>query len=300
VESLPLARELLNAQEYWRVKGLRADVVILNEHPADYLDEVQRLLSALMQEPPWVGWVGKPGGTFLLRGEGMPEQDRQLLSAVAKVVLPGDLGDLVSQLERRPSWVYGEHDVPRSATLNAPAPAFTPVPVPPLVMENGLGGFTPDGREYVVVLDGDRETPLPWSNVLANPVFGTIVSTAGSAFTWAGNSRENRLTPFANDPLTDPTGEAFYLRDDESGAVWGATPAPLPRAADGRWVIRHTAGITRYQHAVDGMTQELAVFVAPDEPVKLAVLTLTNTAAVRRRISAFVYVEWYLGPTRGV
>ena len=184
-------------------------------------------------------------------------------------------------------------------TLDAPEPASTPVPVPPLVMENGLGGFTRDGREYVVVLDGERETPLPWSNVLANPAFGTIVSSSGSAFTWAGNSRENRLTPFANDPLTDPTGEAFYLRDDESGAVWGATPGPLPRRADGgRWVIRHAAGVTRYQHAVAGVQQELAIFVAPEDPVKLAVLTLTNTTEVRRRISVFGYVEWCLGPPR--
>ena len=110
-------------------------------------------------------------------------------------------------------------------------------------MENGIGGFTPDGREYVVVLEGDRETPLPWSNVLANPEFGTMVSASGSAFTWAENSRENRLTPFANDPLSDPTGEAIYLRDEETGAVWGATPGPLPRRADGgRWVVRHAAG----------------------------------------------------------
>ena len=143
-----------------------------------------------------------------------------------------------------------------------------PVPVPALVMENGLGGFTPDGREYVVVLEGERETPLPWSNVLANPASARSSSSAGSAFTWAGNSRENRLTPFANDPLTDPTGEAFFLRDEDTGAVWGATPAPLPRRPDGgRWVIRHGAGVTRYQHAVAGLTQELAVFVAPDDPV---------------------------------
>ena len=129
---------------------------------------------------------------------------------------------------------------------------------PPLVMKNGLGGFTPDGREYVVVLEGERETPLPWSNVLANPTVGTIVSSSGSQFTWAGNSRENRLTPFANDPLTDPTSEAFYIRDDESGAVWSATPAPLPRRPDGgKWVVRHAAGVTRYQHAVAGMRQEL-------------------------------------------
>jgi len=166
-------------------------------------------------------------------------------------------------------------------------------------MENGLGGFTHDGREYIVVLDGERETPLPWSNVLANPTFGTIVSSSGSGFTWAGNSRENRLTPFANDPLTDPTGEAFYLRDDESGAVWGATPGPLPRRPEhGRWVIRHSAGVTRYQHAVADMRQELAIFVAPEDPVKLAVLTLTNASLRTRRISVFGYVEWCLGPPR--
>ena len=118
-------------------------------------------------------------------------------------------------------------------------------------MDNSYGGFTPDGREYVVVLDGERETPAPWSNVLANETFGTIVSSGGSAFTWAGNSRENRLTPFANDPLSDPTGEAIYLRDEESGVVWGATPAPLIRDG-GRWLVRHAAGVTRFQHAVAG------------------------------------------------
>jgi cyclic beta-1,2-glucan synthetase len=299
VSSLALARQVLDAQEYWRVKGLRADVVILNEHPTDYLDEMQNLLSRLLQEPPWAGWIGKPGGTFLLRADGMPEVDRRLLAAVARVVLLGDLGDLGSQLERPAPWLYDLHDVPRSAELSAAEPASTPVITPPLVMDNGLGGFTRDGREYVVVLEGERETPLPWSNVLANAAFGTIVSASGSAFTWAGNSRENRLTPFANDPLTDPTGEAIYLRDDDSGHVWGATPGPLPRRADsGRWVIRHTAGVTRYEHAVAGARQELAVFTAPDDPVKLAVLTVTNTADVRRRISVFGYLEWCLGPPR--
>jgi cyclic beta-1,2-glucan synthetase len=298
-DSLPMARQLLKAQEYWRVKGLRADVVILNEHPVDYLDEMQSVLTSLVQQPPWAGWLGKPGGIFLLRADGMPERDRRLLSAVASVVLIGDLGDLVSQLERPATWRYDGNDVPRSASLVAPEPATTPITAPPTVMENGLGGFRRDGREYVVVLDGERETPLPWSNVLANPAFGTIVSSSGSAFTWAGNSRENRLTPFANDPLSDPTSEAIYLKDDETGAVWGATPGPLPRRADaGRWVIRHAAGVTRYQHAVAGIEQELAVFVSREDPVKLAVLTLTSTAAVTRRISVVGYVEWCLGPPR--
>ncbi len=297
--ALPLVRQLLNAQEYWRVKGLRADVVILNEQPTDYLDEMQNLLTRLVQESPWTSWFGKSGGMFLLRAEGLPDADRHLLAAVARVVLPGDLGELSSQLERPASWRDDEDPVPPSAELRVPEAASEPVPVPALVLENGLGGFTPEGREYVVVLEGERDTPLPWSNVLANAEFGTIVSSAGSAFTWAGNSRENRLTPFANDPLAEPTGEAFFLRDEETRAVWGATPNPLPRRADGgRWVIRHGAGVTRYQHAVDGLTQDLAVFVATEDPVKLSVLTLSNTSSQRRRISIFGYVEWCMGPPR--
>ena len=298
-DSLPLVRQLLRAQGYWRVKGLRADVVILNDHPAEYLDETQNYLTSLVQEPRWAGWLDKPSGMFLRRADGMPEADLRLLSAVASVVLRGDLGELAAQLDRPSPWLYSDQDVRPSAALAPPAPASRPIAVPALSMENGLGGFTPDGHDYVVVLDGDRETPLPWSNVMANPEFGTMVSASGASFTWAGNSRENRLTPFANDPISDPTAEAVFLRDEESGSVWGATPGPLPRRPDGgRWVIRHTAGVTRYQYATADMEQELAVFVAPNDPVKLTRLTLTNRSDRTRLISVFGYVEWCLGPPR--
>ncbi len=297
--SVPFARQLLRAQEYWRVKELRADVVILNQHPAEYFDETHQLLTALVQEPRWAGWNGKPGGMYLLRADGLPAPDRVLLAAVARVVVQDDLGDLAAQMDRRAPWLYPKDARPVSSHLRPPEPAAVPVDVPPLVMANGLGGFTPDGREYVIVLEGDSDTPLPWSNVMANPDFGTLVSATGSAFTWSGNSREHRLTPFANDPIGDPTAEAIFLRDEDTGAMWGATPGPLPRgAAAGRWVVRHTAGVTRYQHAVAGLHQELAVFVASDDPVKVAVLTLTNTSTEVRRLSVFGYVEWCLGPPR--
>ncbi len=154
-----------------------------------------------------------------------------------------------------------------------------------------------DGREYVVVLEGERETPLPWINVLANPRFGSIVTTSGAAHTWSENSRENRLTPFANDLVTDPTAEAIFVRDEDSGALWGATPAPLRRTRRSpRWVVRHAAGVTRFSRAAHGIAQELAVFVARDEPVKLSLLTLTNRSDRPRRLTLFSYSEWSLGP----
>jgi cellobiose phosphorylase len=300
-DDVALVRQVLFAQEYWRVQHLRADVVVLNEHPADYLDDVQQLLVTLLREGRWAGWKDKPGGIFLLRAEGMGQADRDLLEAVARVVLIGELGPLDRQMDRPAPWLFEEHVVTPPPTLAAPEPAGAPLPVPRLVMGNGLGGFTPDGREYVVVLDGDRETPLPWSNVIANPDAGTIVTASGAAFTWAANSRENRLTPFANDPVSDPTGEAIYLRDNDSGAVWSATPGPLPRdRRAGRWVIRHTAGSTRFVHATATLQQELVIGVDSRDPVKLSLLTLTNTSSAPRRVSVFGYVEWCLGPPTGM
>jgi cyclic beta-1,2-glucan synthetase len=298
--ALPLVRQLLLAQEYWRVKGLSGDVVILNEHPAEYLDETQNYLTHLTQEPRWSGWNNRSGGFYLLRADGMPEAERTLLAAVARVVLHADRGDLTTQMDHPAPWLGPEGDPLATAPLPTVMPAARASRVPALVMDNGVGGFTTDGREYVIVLDDDRETPLPWSNVIANPEFGTIVTASGSAFTWAVNSRENRLTPFANDPISDPTGEAIFIRDEESGAVWGATPGPLPRSAgSGRWIVRHGAGVTRYEHAVADLEQELAVAVAAEDPVKFAILTITNTGPASKRLSVFGYVEWCLGPPTG-
>jgi cyclic beta-1,2-glucan synthetase len=170
---------------------------------------------------------------------------------------------------------------------------------PALRFDNGVGGFSEDGREYVIVLEGQEETPLPWVNVLANPRFGTIVSASGSATTWSENSRENRITPFATDPVSDPSGEAILLRDEDVGTIWGALPGARPRRADGgRWLVRHSPGQSVFAHESGGIRHELAVFVAPEDPVKLSLLTLQNRSSRPRRLSVFSYQEWVLGPPR--
>ncbi len=309
-DDLPLVGQVLQAQEYWRLKGLIADVVILNDHPVSYLDEMQAQLAALLDSGPWSAWKHRPGGTYLLRGDRMGAAERTLLEAVARAVLSGDRGDLRAQLDR-------PHPVEASAAPDAPAtPASLhssirdaggaerdrgeaePQPrVPPLTLANGLGGFADEGREYVIALDGDEDTPLPWANVIANPSFGTIVTASGSAHTWSGNSRENRLTPFANDPVADPTAEALFVRDDESGEAWSPTPGPMTRhPASGRFIVRHGAGVTHFSRATRGIRHELDVFVDATDPVKFSRLTLTNDGEAPRTLSVFAYNDWVLGP----
>ena len=298
-DDLPLVRQVLQAQEYWRLKGLSADVVILNEHPVSYLDEMHALLAALLDNGPWRTWKHRPGGAYLLRGDRMPETERILLASVARAVLSGERGDLANQFDRPDPECPEPVDFAPSGEPSTAAQSPAQADVPQLALANDMGGFADDGRDYAIVLEADQETPLPWANVIANPAFGTVVTASGAAYTWSENSRENRLTPFANDPVTDPTAEALFIRDDETGETWSPTPGPMPRTGgDGRFVIRHSAGLTRFARVAHGLRQNLDVFVDTKDPVKFSLLTLTNESGRPRRLSVFAYNEWVLGPPR--
>jgi cyclic beta-1,2-glucan synthetase len=299
-DDVPLVRQVLQAQEYWRLKGLSADVVILNEHPISYLDEMHAQLTALLDNGPWRAWKHRPGGAYLLRGDGMTEGERILLASVARAVVSGERGTLAQQLAGLvPEWPEPADLVPSHAGGSSSSAEPTELTVPSLALSNGFGGFTEGGREYAIVLEGDQETPLPWVNVIANPTFGTVVTASGSAHTWSVNSRENRLTPFANDPVTDPTSEALFVRDEETGKTWSPAPGPLPRTpASGRFVIRHSAGHTRFERVASGIRHDLEVFVDAKDPVKFTLLTLTNEGRAPRRLSVVAYNEWVLGPPR--
>jgi cyclic beta-1,2-glucan synthetase len=302
-EELGVVRQALEAQEYWRLKGLKADLVILNEHPVSYLDEVQSRLTSLLDDGPWRMWKHQPGGAFLLRGDTMGAAERMLFQSVAAAVIETDRGDLRAHLARPPLAPIASQPLPAiaHATEGHEVPAWPSlaVNVPALTLANGVGGFTDNGRSYAIVLEGDQETPAPWVNVLSNRRFGTILSASGSATTWSENSRENRLTPFFNDPVIDRGGEAIYIRDDDTGRAWSPTPGPMPRdASSGRFLIRHSAGMTRFSRSYEGLHHQLEVAIDDEDPVRIAVLTLVNTAQTLRHFSVFSYNDWVLGPPR--
>ena len=304
-DGLALTRQVLQVvQEYWRLKGLRADVVILNEDPISYLDDVQTQVNALVDAGPWAAWNHQPGGVFLLRGDHIGDTGRQVLLAAAQAVLSDNRGDLGAQLDRpQPTRSFGpvvwspeRRSQPRAAASGRDESG---VVIPPIRLANGLGGFSEDGREYLIALDGSRQTPLPWVNIISNPGFGTVITASGSAHTWSGNSRENRLTPFRNDPVTDASGETIFIRDDRSGRSWSVTPGPMPFDDEaGRVLVRHAAGNTRFSRINEGLEQHLDVFVHASVPVKFSLVTLANHTGTTRRLSVFGYNEWWLGPPR--
>ena len=294
-DHLSIVRQLLRCHEYLRLKGLSFDLVILNDHPPSYLQSLHDDLQRLVRISGSQALIDKPGGVFLRRSDLIPEPDRILLHTVARVVIVADRGPLEEQLVRRPV----EDDLPPAFNPRGTSRSYPeqPLTVPELSYFNGLGGFTEGGREYVTVLSEGQWTPAPWLNVISNAKdFGFQVTETGAGYTWSVNSRENRLTPWSNDPVSDPVGEAIYLRDEESGEVWSPTPLPI-READ-QYVIKHGQGYTVFEHASHGIYQDLLTFVPVDATVKVSLLRLKNETERKRRISVTSYAEWVLGADR--
>ena len=294
---LDLVHEALLAHRYWREHGVKVDLVILNEQGTDYGAEMNRLLYRLMARSQSDIWINQRGGVFIIYADQMKEHERILLKTAALVVLNGDKGGIRDQM---PGYTVPVRHLPaftpsRSTVREAQQPLSLPE-AGELLFFNGHGGFTPDGREYVIELPPGQHTPLPWSNIVGYPGFGFLVTEAGSSTTWAVNSGENRLTPWSNDPVTDPTGEALYLRDEETGEIW--SPTPQPAGEGGHYRVRHGAGYTQFEHASHGLRHRLRLFGDPQEPVKIIQLKLENTWDRPRRITATQYVEWVLGTLR--
>jgi cellobiose phosphorylase len=293
-EKIEIVRQLIQAHSYWRMKGLTVDLVILNEDVSVYRQSLQDQITRMISSGIEAQMLDKPGGIFVRRLEQIPNDDRVLLQAAARVVLDDEKGTLTQQMEHRSVL---EPLVP-GLTPTRFGSEYPPAPLPPreLIFPNGLGGFTRDGHEYVITLQPGQMTPAPWVNVLANPSFGTVVSESGAAYTWVENSHEFRLTPWSDDPVQDTTGEAFYIRDEQTGHFW--SPTPLPARGPTPYVIRHGFGYTVFEHTENGIASELWVYVAMDAPVKFTVLKLRNVSGHPRRLSVTGYWEWVLGDLR--
>ncbi len=302
VEDLIQVRQCLRAQEYLHTKLLHMDVVILNDVQHAYYRDLQESIERLVQLhlSNHAGRNGEVRGTVhAIVTDSISAEERDLLLALARVVLLPSHGSMAEQLRRpdrksiaapRMRLVNPDntHDDAFADTNHLTAPEFF----------NGLGGFGDQGREYQITLGPGKMTPAPWCNVIANEQFGTLVTENGSMCTWSVNSRENQLTPWSNDPVCDPSGEAFYVLDDDDRQFWSPTPLPvrLPLAT---YRAHHGQGYSRFQLLTHGISSELTVMVPPQDPVKWCRLRLTNRSDRLRHLTIVVYIEWVLGADRG-
>ncbi len=299
IEDIAIVRQLLQAHEYWHLKQLAVDLVILNERGTSYVEDLQAGIETLVRTSQSRGTLGSTtlrGAVFVLRSDRISIAARALLSSVARAVFIGQRGSLIDQVDRarkpansrrrtRPPRVLPTRNAPTGPTSDA------------LEFFNGLGGFTSDGREYVTLLGPGQATPAPWINVVANAGFGFQVSTEGSGFTWALNSKEYQLTAWSNDPVSDRPGDAFYLRDKDNGDLWSPTAAPTYDPA-AYHAVHHGQGYSRFEHDSHGVALDLLVFVPLDDPLRISRLRIHNSSGRQRRLTLTSYVEWVLGNSR--
>lgn len=291
--NIDLVRQLVQAHAYWRVKGMAVDLVIWNEDHSSYRQQLHDHIMGLLAGSAEAHVLDRPGGIFIRRGEQIAPEDRILMQAVARVIILDTNGKLVEQLTSRLPADLPLRPNPLKPVRRSNSEETGVLPQRNLLFDNGFGGFASDAREYVITVGQDRRTPVPWSNILANSQFGTVISESGNVYTWCENAHEYRLTPWHNDPVCDSSGEAYYLRDEESGDFW--SPAPLPSPGAASYVTRHGFGYSVFEHAGKGVFSELWIYVARDVPVKFVVLRIRNDSGRSRRLSATGYVEWVLG-----
>lgn len=290
-----LVRQMVAAHAYWRMKGLIVEMLILNEDVSVYRQPLHDEIINLIRSTTEGTRLETPGGIMVRPLDQIPGEDRMLLESAAKAIFSDKKGTLAEQMNRRKVYTPS---VPifEPSSSGRKLPDETVIAPNDLLFRNGYGGFTPDGKEYVITLYPGTNTPAPWSNVLANPLFGTVISESGGAYTWYENAHEFRLTPWYNDPVKDTSGEAIYIRDEETGQYW--SPTPLPARGETPYIIRHGFGYSVFEHTENGIASELWVFVAMDAPVKCSLLKLKNLSGRTRQLSVTGYYEWVLGDTR--
>ena len=297
IENISVAKQVLKAHEYWLMKQLAVDLVILNERRSSYVQDLQIALETLArasQSRPVPGGERR-GRVYVLRADLLEASLRSLLISSARVVIAAQHGSLSEQLDRAiDSRPPNRPTIKSSVARSEP---FLPSATPDLEFFNGLGGFGSGGTEYVTRLGPGQSTPAPWINVIANPAFGFQVATEGGGYSWSVNSRENQLTPWSNDPVADSPGEAFYLKDQSIGEVWSPTALPI-RDPQATYVARHGRGYSRFEHTANGIAADLVQFVPLEGTIKISRLTLRNVSGRARAIEVTAYVEWVLAASR--
>ncbi len=304
--NIALVHQLVQAHAFWRLHGLAVDLVIWNEDLSGYRQVLQDLISGVVASRSESSLLDRPAGIFIRRLEQISEEDKVLMQSASRIIISDASGTLAEQMDRSPPLLpalpafrpvrndRADRSAPPASADRPPASADRPPA--DLLAFNGLGGFTRDGREYLITTTPDSPTPAPWVNVIANPWFGTVVSESGCAYTWCENAHSFRLTPWNDDPVVDPSGEAFYLRDEDTGRFW--SPSPLPARGPMPYTTRHGFGYSVFEYADDGIASAMSTFVATDAPVKFVVIRVRNTSGRSRRLSVTAFLELALGERR--
>lgn len=289
-EDMDIVDKTINAHSYWRILGIETDLVFLINSKDVYFNKVRNEIRERLQKNNENALENVSGGIFIIDDEGLSQEDRCLIFGSSKLILDSTKGPIEEQIKVS----VIPYELPKIKKFYKNNIIYVDMERDiALDYYNGYGGFSKDGREYIITLKDGFNTPAPWVNVLSNKKFGCIVTESGSGFTWSENSQKNRLTQWSNDPVTDPPQEIIYIRDEETGDVWSITPLPIREK--GKYIIRHGKGYTTFEHNTHGFENKLTVFVPEKDSVKVNLINIKNVSGFSRRLTLTYFVRPVLG-----
>jgi cellobiose phosphorylase len=318
-DDMDLARGMIRMHYYWKSKGLKVDLLIYNDEETSYEQPLQRNIMSAISLSKEGDALNKPGGIFIHNKATMGEEIRDFLIGIAALYVDSRKGSIITQIrdadDLEASTVLRHKELMDSHVIkvhvNKEKPQDNNVELIEVSEEenfdineehfdtksldfwNGYGGFDPKDSSYVIKLDKFNNTPAPWINVISNDDFGFHISEVGSSYTWCGNSRENKITPWSNDWVIDPQGEALFIRDNDCGEYFSITPKPV--RDDGEYIIRHSFGYSTFNHTCHGIKGEEQVFCPKGERLKIQRIVLENLCDKERSLSIYYYAQLVLG-----
>ena len=316
-EDMEIIRSMIKMHYYLKAKGLKSDLLIYNDEEVSYEQPLQQSIISAINLSKEGDAINKPGGIFIHNKTTMGEDIVKLLIGISAIYVDSSKGSILTQLNESETLIEGEvlrhkelmdnlrimpeinkekvkeEDSIFNEEYEESIPKVTEFDTSKLDFFNGYGGFDPTDKSYVIKLNQYKNTPAPWINVISNEDFGFHVSEVGSSYTWCGNSRENKITPWNNDWVRDPSGEALFIRDNRNGKTFTITPEPI--RDEGEYIIRHSFGYSTFYHTANGIKAQQQMFCPKGEKLKLQIITLENISDKDKELSIYYYGQLVLG-----
>ncbi len=294
-----IVKEVLKAYEFFRMKNVDTELVILDEEKHSYENFVKEEIenSILNQH---IGYLkNQRGGIFTLNKGEIDKKDIELLEFLAQIIIDSDKGGLKNNIkEVEENYLEKQENVAQEvASLLLPEEDKEDIDIlknqEDLKYYNEYGAFSADGKEYWMRMNQENRLPTVWSHILANEKFGTVVTESMGGYSWYKNCRLNRVSSWCNKPSQDIPSEVIYLKEEESKKTWSLGLNPMPD--DRNYNVIYGFGYCKYLHKSNGIEQELEVFVPKEDACKVSLLTLRNTMPNRKKLKLYYYMKPVIG-----
>ena len=294
-----VVKEILKAYEFFKSKNIEIELVILDEEKHSYENYVREEIENCILNNHMGYLKNIKGGIFELSSNEIDKKDIDLLNYVAKIVIDSKFGGLENNIKEIEDKYLEEYKDVTNEIINISVDFEEKDDInllqntENLLYYNEYGGFSEDGKEYLITVNKEKRLPTVWCNILANEKFGTVVTDSMGGYTWYKNSRLNRVTAWENNACYDIPSEAIFIKNLENNKTWSLGLNPKPD--DNNYNIINGFGYTKYIHKSQGIEQELTVFVPKEDSAKVEILKLKNTTPNKKQFKIYYYIKPVLG-----